>query len=87
MNDSLLFGLMQSNDIIIDLDYMTLTDYSEIIFDDMKLCLSQIHTLYLLSNLVDSIYRTYSDDINQIREVWNTQVQKHINMVKLIDKI
>lgn len=87
MNDSLLFGLAQSNGIIIDLDYMTLTDYSEIIFDDMKLCLSQIDKLYLLSNLVDSIYRTYSDDINQIREVWNKQVQKHINMVKLIDKI
>jgi len=87
MKESLLFSLAQNNNIIIDLDYMTLTDYSEIIFHDMKLCISRTDSLCLLSNLVGNLYQTYSDDINHIRDVWNTQVQKHINLNKLIDKI
>ena len=88
MNESKFFGLITDNDIIYDFDFMQLTDYCEIKFLDMKLCYGEgDNDLYLLYDLSGLNYNSYTEDINHIKEKWNTKAKKCINMFKLMEKL
>ena len=86
MDESKFFKLITDNNIIYNFDYMSLTDYPAIIFNGMKLIMSN-DKLKLFYNVDNNRYRSSTNIIRHIKDKWNSEVNKHNNINKLIDKL
>lgn len=87
MDDTTFFKILTDNNIIYDIRFMVYFngfDNPSLAFKDMQIMTIK-HIPHLYYNINNGIYRNITPDIDEIKQIWNTEVEECIKKMNNLE--